>query len=125
MKKLLAVFLLLSSFVLSPAADAPAKAADLTGTWDLTIETSQGTGHPVFTLKQEGDKLTGKYTGLFGEADLTGTITADHFTFSFTANIQGNDVKLTYTGTTEGDTMKGTADFGGAASGSFTGKRRT
>ena len=50
--------------------------ANISGVWNAAVETAQGTGNPVFTFKQEGEKLTGTYKGTFGEAPLTGTIKA-------------------------------------------------
>jgi hypothetical protein len=50
---------------------------DVTGDWEFTVETSEGSGDPSFSFKQDGEKLTGRYKGLFGEADLTGTVKGD------------------------------------------------
>src|SRR5678816_27545 len=58
---------------ISLAGRAPVQ-VDVTGTWDFQVETPQGSGTPVFTFKQEGEKLTGQYKGLLGEAALTGTV---------------------------------------------------
>ena len=33
-----------------------ALAADVSGTWQITVETSQGTGTPTVILKQDGEK---------------------------------------------------------------------
>ena len=43
---------------------------DLTGEWVFDVQTDQGGGSPGFVFKQTGEKLAGKYKGLFGEADL-------------------------------------------------------
>ena len=47
---------------------------DITGTWVFEVQTDAGTGTPTVTFKQDGEKLTGHYTGTFGEADLTGEL---------------------------------------------------
>ena len=71
-----------------------------------------------------GDKLAGKYKGLFGEADLTGTVTGKTFKFSFSADAQGTAVAITYDGEIESNTsVKGKVDLGGQAQGTFTGKK--
>ena len=96
---------------------------DVTGDWDFTVETSEGSGNPAFSFKQDGEKLTGKYKGLFGEADVAGTVKGDKIEFSFKVAGQIEGV-ITYTGTTDGKTMKGKVDLAGAAEGTFTGKKK-
>jgi hypothetical protein len=49
---------LLSMLLLAPLA-APARAADVTGTWRVTISTSDGAITGKASLKQTGDKVTG------------------------------------------------------------------
>ena len=48
----------------------------------------------------------------------------NEFTFSFSGDAQGQQFKVVYTGTVEKDTMKGTLDLAGMASGTFTGKKQ-
>src|SRR5580704_3322562 len=60
--------LLILSSLLFALAIVPAFAADLTGTWIGSVDLANGQhGDPVFTLKQADGKLTGTYTGPFGE----------------------------------------------------------
>ena len=40
------------------------------------------------TFKQDGEKLTGHYSGQLGEADLTGTVKGQDIEFKFAAEIQ-------------------------------------
>ncbi len=110
---------LLGAWTNSVAADDK---VDLTGTWEIEIEIAGQTGSPVFTLKQEGDKLSGKYKGQFGEADVTGKVDGKKVEFSFELE---DGSKAVYTATIEGaDLMKGKADYGGQAEGTWTGKRK-
>lgn len=100
-------------------------AADLTGKWTFEVETSAGSGSPVFMFKQDGEKLTGHYSGQLGEADLTGTVKGQAVTFSFPVDVQGTSLEVTYTGTAVGnDSIKGTVRLGEFANGTFTGKRQ-
>ncbi len=46
---------------------ALATAADISGTWKVTVEIQGNTGSPTFVLKQEGEKLSGTYSGLLGK----------------------------------------------------------
>jgi hypothetical protein len=98
--------------------------ADVTGKWAFNVETSAGAGQPTFTFKQDGEKLTGHYTGTFGEADLTGTVKGADISFAFTVDAQGTALKETYTGTVDKDTMKGKLVIEGFGEGTFTGKKQ-
>jgi hypothetical protein len=97
---------------------------NVTGKWVFDVQTDAGSGTPTITLKQDGEKLSGHYSGQLGEADLTGSIKGNDFTFSFSGDLQGQAFKVTYTGTVAKDTMKGTVDLGGMATGTFTGKKQ-
>ncbi len=120
----LAVTILLLSVMFVPAAMA-ADTANVSGEWDLSVETPNGTGTPSVTFKQDGENLTGTYKGRFGESQLKGTIKGNEFTFSVTISIQGQDLVLDYSGTVDGDSMKGKAKFGDYGEGNFTGKRKS
>jgi hypothetical protein len=109
---------------LSAVRGAAQAKVDVTGKWALNVETSAGAGQPTFTFKQDGEKLTGHYTGTFGEADLTGTVKGSDITFSFMVDAQGNALKETYTGTADKDTMKGKLVIEGVGEGTFTAKRQ-
>ena len=98
---------------------------DLTGEWTFTVQTDQGGGSPTMIFKQDGDKLTGKYKGQFGEADISGTVAGATFRFSFSGDAQGTAFTVTYDGQVENaDSVKGKVDLAGMATGTFTGTRR-
>lgn len=107
-------------------AGAAAQAADVTGKWVLTVQTSAGGGSPTLDLKQDGQKLTGHYTSAqLGEADITGTVEGSKVTVKFGVDVQGTHLDVVYTGTLEGkDSMKGTVNLGGLGEGTFTGKKQ-
>jgi hypothetical protein len=111
----------------APAAQSPGDKSgdktDVTGAWSVTVETEAGSGNPSFTFKQEGEKLTGKYKGMFGEFDVTGSVKGDKIEFSFKATGQVEGV-MTYAGTTDGKTMKGKVNLAGLGEGTFTGKKQ-
>src|SRR3990172_7652255 len=92
------------------------------GKWNLTVQLEQGSGAPTVVFKQDGETLTGTYTGQFGEAPLTGTLKGKDIVFRVKISAQGYDVEFTYSGALESETtMKGTVDLGGMASGTWTG----
>jgi hypothetical protein len=116
-------------FVISLAAagafSAAAFAADanVTGTWNMNVETQAGTGTPTFTLTQKGADVSGNYKGQLGEAPVKGTVAGNEVTLKYTINAQGTELTVTYTGTVEGDTMKGKVSLGELGEGTFTGKK--
>jgi hypothetical protein len=98
---------------------------DVTGKWIFNVETAAGSGTPTMTFKQEGEKLTGHYSGQLGEADLTGTVKGDAIEFKFAVDVQGQTLNATYSGTVDGkDSMKGKVDLVGLGEGTFTAKRQ-
>jgi hypothetical protein len=109
---------------LSVVATTQSASVSLTGKWSFTVDTSAGSGTPTITLNQNGEMLTGHYSGQLGEADLAGSIKGQDFTFKFTVEAQGVKLENTYTGTVESkDALKGTVDISGLAKGTFTAKR--
>ena len=105
------------------AAAALAADANVAGEWDFTVETQAGTGSPHFSLKQDGTAVTGTYKGQLGEAPVTGTVKGNELTLNFKVSAQGADLAITYSGTVEGDTIKGKVSLGELGEGSFTGKK--
>jgi hypothetical protein len=101
-----------------------AQAVNVTGEWAFTVETDQGGGTPTITFKQDGEKLTGKYVGQLGNADLTGTVKGSAIHFTFTIDVQGQQAPVTYDGTVEKNTMKGKLDIGGMVNGTFTATKK-
>lgn len=101
-----------------------AQATNVTGDWAFTVETDQGGGTPAITFKQDGEKLTGKYVGQLGSADLTGTVKGNAIRFTFTIDVQGQNAPVTYDGTVEKNTMKGKLDIGGMVNGTFTATKK-
>jgi len=96
-------------------------AHDVSGTWEFTVDTGAGSGSPTFVFKQDGEKLTGTYSGLFGKADVTGTVKEDQIDFKFNFSYSGQSGVAHYSGTIEGDKkMKGKAEFGDIGDGTWT-----
>jgi hypothetical protein len=99
---------------------------DVTGNWKLEVMTQAGgTTTPSVMLNQEGDKVTGKYSSeALGEATVTGTIKGQQIEFSFNVDAQGFALHVVYTGTVDGNTMKGKLSLGELGDGTFTGKKQ-
>ena len=110
-------------------ATAPATTAtgadNITGVWNFNVETPAGTGTPVFTLKQEGEKVTGTYKGQLGEAPVTGTVKGNDVMLMIKVSPQGEEITVTYTGKiTSKDAMSGKATFGNLGEGNWTAKKK-
>ena len=97
---------------------------DITGKWAFNVETAAGAGTPSMTFKQDGDKLTGHYSGQLGESDLTGTVKGGEVSFTFNIDAGGTAIKATYTGTADKDDIKGKVVLEGLGEGTFTAKRQ-
>ena len=111
--------------VMASVVQAGQAKVDVSGTWVFDVQTDAGPGTPTMTFKQDGEKITGHYTGTFGEADLTGSVTGSDITFSFTADFQGMPLTSTYKGTIESATsMKGTLEITAVGAGTFTAKKK-
>jgi hypothetical protein len=99
-------------------------AIDVTGTWDMAVETQQGTMSLSATFKQDGEKLTGTQTSQIGDIALEGSVKGTDIAFAVVINMQGQDVTITYTGKIDGDTMSGTIEFGSFGSSTWSAQRK-
>ena len=119
----LAWILLLSVTPFSSGLPARTESVDVTGAWDLTVESQEGTAHPSVTLKQEGERITGTYEGKVG-GSLEGTLKGNEIKFSLTLKFQDASYTVTYTGTVSDNSMKGTVRFGNTGTGSWSAVRK-
>ncbi len=101
-----------------------AQGTNVSGEWTFNVQTDQGGGTPTMTFKQDGEKLTGKYVGQLGNADLVGTVKGNAIKFTFTLDVQGQQAPVNYEGTVEKNTMKGKLDIGGMVNGTFTASKK-
>lgn len=99
-------------------------AVDVSGTWDMAVETQQGTMSLTATFKQEGEKLTGTQASPMGETVLEGSVKGTDIAFAIVFNMQGQDITITYAGKIDGETMSGTIEFGSYGSSTWTAQKR-
>lgn len=118
MKKFVGAFLLVACALVG-AANAAEQEASMTGKWNVVTQLPIGPGNPSFDITQDGNQLTGTYTGALGEATLTGSIEGNAFKFSFTAA----NVDCEYVGTLAGNEISGTMSLKGLGDGTFKGTR--
>ena len=109
MKRNSILFAALCFLVLSMAHVARAQDANIAGAWDLSAPGRDGNVMTqTLTLQQDGTKLTGTLKGARGEAPVTGTVSGSNVAFTVTRTTPNGELKIDYTGTVEGDAMKGT-----------------
>lgn len=84
----------------------------------------------TFDLKAEGSKLTGKLGMQFGEQEprtveiQDGKIDGNNFSFKTSMSTPNGDFKTAYSGTIEGDKLKGTAEREGGQTRPFEATRK-
>jgi hypothetical protein len=110
-------------FVLSSVVLASAAPASIAGQWQFTVELAVGTGRPLVTFKQDGEKITGTYEGRYGKSNLEGTVKENHVEFTVTVVAEGTTVSGVFSGTCENDRMSGDVDYEGAGDGTWTAVR--
>jgi hypothetical protein len=103
---------------------AVVSAADVTGSWTLTVETPGGTRQSTVELKQDGKNLTGAVHSQVGDAPLTGSVDGDQVSFSVTRERDGQQFKIEYSAKVEDAKMTGTVKFGDNAGIPFTAAKK-
>jgi len=120
MTRLKSTLLALSLLIASPVFAQ----TDITGDWDVTVNSPQGSNTTPVTFKQEAGKVSGMFKSPQGTLPFEGgTMTGNDLKFTFTINVQGMELPITLTGKVEGEMMTGKADFGGFAEGDWSAKR--
>ena len=98
----------------------PLAAADISGKWSFAIDLGGQSGTPKFTFEQKGEALTGTYSGQLGESKLKGTVKGGQVEFQF----ETSGIVVVYKGAiVSAAEMKGSADYGGQAQGTWTAKK--
>jgi len=95
------------------ATPVPTTAPDVTGTWALTIlyEPDDRDYLATYKLKQTGNKITGTYEGMYGPAEVTGSVKSDSVFLSVT--VKGSTARFAGTissATKMSGTVTGTSD---------------
>jgi hypothetical protein len=94
-------------------ARAEDKKADATGTWKWVRKGQDGQEQETTaTLKQDGDKLTGKIASQLGEIDIkNGTVKDGNVSFEISFDAGGNEIQVKFSGKLQGDSIKGKAEI--------------
>jgi hypothetical protein len=97
------------------ACSIAAFAAGVDGTWKATAEGPNGNMERTFNFKVDGNKLTGETTStMVGKSTITdGKVDGNNLSFTITAKIQDNELKLSYKGKVTGDEIHLTSEIAG------------
>ena len=98
--------------------------ADVTGDWEMTMQSRRGERKMDIHFEQKGEKLTATWSGRRGEIKAEGTIKGNDIEWSFTRETPRGDFTMTYKGKVEGDTMTGTMQMGERGSAEWTAKKK-
>jgi hypothetical protein len=100
-----------------------AEPAKVEGKWNVLLQLETITGHPVLTLKQNGEKITGTYEGRYGPSALEGEVKENRIAFVVSFSAEGTKTTGIFLGTVDGASMGGSVEFEGAGSGTWSAVR--
>jgi hypothetical protein len=116
------ITLILALLVSSIAAFA----ADVAGTYAVTIDSPNGPLDVSITLKVDADKLSGTVSSQMGDAPITGTVKDSDLTFTMNFDANGTPLVLTYKAKVDADgKIAGTIDLGGQGEMKFSGAKKS
>lgn len=104
-----------------PSYSGPA--AQVAGTWNVTVQYTRGVGHQQLTLQQNGSDLQGELKGEIFNAPVRGHVNADHVTLQSTFHGYASAVPYNFSGVARAGNMKGDLKLGEYGSATFTAAR--
>lgn len=125
---LVAIAVVATAIVASAQTPTPTpspKPLNVAGKWLMTLELSIGTANPTLELKQDGEKITGTYTGRYGTSQLQGTLKARVLEFAVQIDAEGQTATMSFRGEVAADaeSMKGQATIEGLGDATWTARR--
>jgi D-glucosaminate-6-phosphate ammonia-lyase len=96
----------------SPAAEILPPAADVAGSWTVTLNFLSGSATHQLTLQQTAGKVVGTHKGETISGNVTGSVEGKTVKMRSSQKIQGTSLAFTFTGTMEGDSLRGTVQLG-------------
>jgi imidazolonepropionase-like amidohydrolase len=101
-------------------------AAEIGGSWDVSLTTPQGTNQATLTVTQSGTSFTGQMTSEMGTTPVdNGEVSGASASWSITITMGGQSMTITFRGDVEGNRMRGSAEIPGMGSASFSAQKRT
>ena len=109
-----------------PGGAAPPRALDVSGTWNLVLNSPQGAMDISLVVKQSGSSITGAVSSMLGTTEIyDGTVTGNRMSFkvSVAPPGMGGSIEVVFSGTIEGTQISGSASVGEMGSMDFTGAK--
>lgn len=108
-----------------PVQDTTLKtpSVNITGRWDLNIKYFSSTSKHKIYLEQDGNWIQGTHQGDFSVQDITGTIEGNLVKLKSSARHPGDRITWLFSGTVDGDAIKGEIYLGEYRTASFTAMR--
>ena len=103
---------------------AKPKPVDITGSWELTVQSPQGAMVITANFKQDGETLTGTHVSEMGESPLKGTVKGADVEYTLTIDMGGQQMSIVHKAKVDGNTMTGSADIEGMGTITFTAKKK-
>ncbi len=95
------------------AVSLSAQEINVTGDWELTMETPRGERTSKIHFDQDGESITVTMSSSRGgEVTAEGTIKGNEIEWTVTRSTPRGEMTMTYTGKVEGNTMSGEVNFG-------------
>ncbi|MCP5411326.1 MAG: PLP-dependent transferase [Alphaproteobacteria bacterium] len=97
--------------------------ADIAGDWLVTVRYGRGTGEQHFTIRQQGNAVSGHHKGELYAGELGGTVHADQVTLTSRTPVGGNTIHWTFSGTAKNGALSGMVDMGEYGPAEFSARR--
>ncbi|MCD6308013.1 MAG: hypothetical protein J7M24_03345 [Candidatus Latescibacteria bacterium] len=111
-------------FLAAMQASSRNSPADVSGEWTIKLTFLMGKATHTAVIEQDGEQLSGTYKGEFLEGRLKGRIEENEITFSSRVRNESTGVTFRYSGTVDGNTMKGKVDMGEYWTADFTAEKK-
>lgn len=113
------------AFAITAALPSIAAAqADISGPWEVTIDSPQGAMAIEADFKQDGEAVTGLITSPMGSVEIKGTLVKDALSFAYSVPLQGQTLEITMAGKVAGETMDGVVAIAGMGEVPWRAKRK-
>ena len=103
-----------------------ALAADVSGTWEFTMQTPRGDDRiSEVSIEQDGEKIKVTMEGFQGDEIIgEGTVKDNKIEWTMNMSSPRGEFSITYSGTVDGDKMSGQAQMGDFGSMEWTAKKK-
>jgi hypothetical protein len=99
-------------------------AAQVAGTWSVTVNAPQGAQSMTMTLTQDGTAFSGTMSSEMGTLPVAeGQLSGNSASWTITVPMGGQSMTVNFRGDVEGNRMRGTAELGAFGSAPFTAEK--